>query len=38
MLATGSCGLHVNHGAFGMAESAADWNLKKCLKNGNSIF
>ena len=38
MLGIGSCGLHVIHGAFGTAKSAADWNLKKVLKNCHSIF
>ena len=38
VLEIGSCSLHVIHGAFGTAESATDWNLRKFLKNCHSIF
>ena len=38
ILEIGSCSLHVIHGAFGTAESATDWNLRKFLKNCHSIF
>ena len=38
VLEIGSFSLHVIHGAFGTAESATDWNLRKFLKNCLSIF
>ena len=35
---TGSCGLHVLHGAYGTTQKAADWNLYKLLKAIYSVF
>ena len=34
----GSCGLNVQHGAYGTAQKATDWNLDKLLKAVYSIF
>ena len=38
LIEIGSCGLHVLHGAYGIAQKATDWKLDKLLKAIYSVF
>ena len=38
LIEIGSCGLYIQHSAYGTAQKATDWNLDELLKAFYSIF